>query len=371
MTARSDKLTDLVELLTELVSFRSDVFEGQERPLADRLAELLRERRADEVVVVETPRAGAHKPSSFVYARFGAPRLLLNAHLDTVPPNADWATDPFTPTIVDDKLHALGASDTKGAAAAILSALAEVRPRDTGILFSGDEEYSSVAMRAFLSSPHAQGIERAIVCEPTNLAVGARHRGFIAFEVAVTSPGGHSSRADEMPSPIGMLARAAVALDEWGARHRDKGPKGFLGMCMNLAKLDGGVAFNVIPAQAKLVVSLRPPPGADIKAILAELEALIHDVVPEGKITFARVNPPFATRDIAAFQALLGARAAEPIDLAFWTEAALLSERGIDAVVLGTGDIREAHAPNEWVSIDELGAAEALFRAVFERSHTR
>lgn len=360
--------TDPVSLLRELVAFRTDVFEGHERPLADRLAELLRERHADDVVVVEDPRPNGNKPAAYVYARFGAPRLIVNAHLDTVPPNADWVSDPFVPKIDGGRLYALGASDTKGAAAAILAALDESTPKDTGILFSGDEEFSSVAMRSFLASSHRRGVERAIVCEPTNLAVGVRHRGFVAFDVTVTSPGGHSSRADGMESPIGTLARIAVAFDDWGRRHRFVGPPGFLGMCMNLAKLEGGVAFNVIPAHVKLVVSLRPPPGADTRTLCAELEAVAKGLADHAVVSFDRVNPPFATRDPASFETLIGDSARSPVDLAFWTEAALLAASGIDAVVMGPGDIAQAHGPNEWVNIDELHRARDVFRAVFDET---
>src|SRR5262249_44201211 len=160
----------------------------------------------------------------YVYARFGRPKLLVNAHIDTVPPNADWTSDPFVPRIHDGRLYALGAADTKGAIAAILCALASGKPKDTGILFSGDEEFSGVVLRAFVKTAHRDGLERAIVCEPTNLQVGVRHRGFVAFEVEVTGPGGHSSRADTTPAPLVMLSKVAVALDAWARRHATSGP---------------------------------------------------------------------------------------------------------------------------------------------------
>lgn len=363
----SPSRTDPVSILEELVAFRSDVVEGDERPLADHLAMLLRERGPDEVVVVDVPRADGHKPSSYVYARFGRPRLLVNAHLDTVPPNADWSSDPFAPRIEGGRLHALGAADTKGAAAAILAALDEVTPKDVGILFSGDEEFSSASMRAFVTSTHREGLERAIVCEPTNLRVGTRHRGFLAFDVTVTGPGGHSSHADTLASPIAMLSRLGVALDDWAKVNRTLGPPGFPGMCVNLAKLEGGVAFNVIPAQARLVASLRPPPDADTAAAWAAVEAMTCTSVPEATLRRIRDNAPFATRDWPAFEAILGDAAGTPIDLGFWTEAALLASHGVDAVVLGPGDIAQAHGPDEWVTLDELVAARDLFRSVFER----
>jgi acetylornithine deacetylase len=358
---------DPTAILSQLVTFRTDVHEGHERPLADHLAALLRLRGPDEVTVIDVPRADGHKVASSVYARFGRPRLLVNAHLDTVPPNAAWSSDPFVARIDGGRLHALGAADTKGAAAAILAALEEVTPKDTAILFSGDEEFSGVAIRAFVASAHRAGLERAIVCEPTNLGIGTRHRGFMVFDVTVTGPGGHSSHADALPSPIAMLSRLAVAVDDWAQRHKSIGPPGFPGMCVNLAQLDGGVAFNVIPAQARLTVSLRPPPGADTPAIIAELETLTRAVLPEGTFRVVRNNAPFATRELASFERLLGDAARAPIDLGFWTEAAVLSEAGIDAVVMGTGDITQAHGPDEWVTLDELHRAHHLFRSIFER----
>lgn len=355
--------TDPTSLLRELVSYRTDTG-GHERPLADRLGELLRDRGASDVIVADVPRPG-HRDSSYVYARFGEPRLLVNAHLDTVPPNADWSADPFVARIVDEKLYALGAADTKGATAAILAALEAATPKDTGILFSGDEETTSVVMRTFLEGEHRKGLERAIVCEPTSLRAGVRHRGIGSFETDVAGPGGHSSFADRLPSPIAMLSRLGVALDEWGRARRDVGPKGFEGMCLNLAKLDGGVAFNVVPAHAKLVVSLRPPPGADTVAIRAELEALVRTHAPGATTEFTRDNAPFATRDFGSFGALVGD--APAIDLGFWTEAALLGAAGIDAVVFGPGDIAQAHAPDEWVALEQLHRARDVFATMFAR----
>jgi acetylornithine deacetylase len=362
----NDPASDPVSLLEELVAFRSDLVGGDERPLADHLARLLRARGPDQVDVVDVPRAEGQKPASYVYARFGRPRLLVNAHLDTVPPNAGWSSDPFVPRRDGGRLFALGAADTKGAIAAILGALEDATPTDTGILFSGDEEFSSVAMRAFVASPHREGLERAIVCEPTNLRAGTRHRGLLSFDVTVSGPGGHSSHADTVASPIAMLSRLGVALDDWARARRSLGPPGFPGMCVNLAKLDGGVAFNVIPAQGRLVVSLRPPPGATPATLWAELEALTREVVPEATFQRLRDNPPFATRDLASFERLLGPAASAPIDLGFWTEAAVLAAHGVDAVVIGPGDIAQAHGPDEWVPIDELHRARAMFRAVFE-----
>ena len=222
-------------------------------------------------------------------------------------------------------------------------------------------------MRAFVAGPlKTAGLERAIVCEPTNLQVGVRHRGFVAFEVGLSGPGGHSSQADTLPAPLALLSRVAVALDDWGRTKRGEGPPGFPGMCLNIAKLDGGIASNVVPAQAKLLVSVRPPPGADTDAIRQAIERIVRGIASDATVTFVRLNAPFATNDLPAFEPLLGRAARAPIDLGFWTEAALLAANGVDAVVFGPGAITQAHAPDEWVTLDELHQARDIFQTAFE-----
>lgn len=357
----------LVERLAELVSFDTQNPDGEERPLISRLADELRALGGHGVEEVEV---GDH---AYVYARFGGdrPALLLNAHVDTVPANSGYTAPPHLLVQREQRLYGLGAADTKGAIAAILDALAAGRPRrPVGVLFSGDEERGQTCISAFLESEAARGIERAIVCEPTRCRVGVRHRGIGAVTVALEGPGGHSSRVDEIANPIALLARAAVALDEMGAAARGHGPRGFEGICLNVAALDGGLAFNVVPTRATLSFSLRPAPGANIHDLLGEAERRVRAAVAPHQPTWtvATANSPFETRDLAAFRPLLGDAASRPIDLGFWTEAARLSEKGIDAVVFGPGGIEQAHAADEYVELSELESARDLFTALLRQA---
>jgi acetylornithine deacetylase len=364
-------MSRVASLLGELIAYDTRNPEGDELPLAQRLGDELGRRSPDSVEVVEVPREGGGRPRAYVMARWGTPKTLVNVHLDTVPANAGWKTDPHKAVIGDGKVVGLGAADTKGAIAAILCALDQARPKDTMIVFSGDEEHSGTVMRAFVASPHIRGIERAVVCEPTRLRAGTQHRGILAIDVARRGAGGHSSAADRMPAPIADLSRVAVAIDDWARAQRDVGPPGFAGMCVNVARLHGGVAFNVVPDSATLSISLRPPPGADFVALQEELGELIARALPAEAVGHSDTrsviaNPPFATRDLDAYRPLLGdAIVGAPIDMAFWTEAAVLSAAGIDAVVIGPGDIAHAHAPDEWVAIDELEAARDIFVRMF------
>lgn len=359
--------TPVDERLAELVAFDTRNPDGDERLLAEKLARDL------AAVGGRTVEVLSHAGHYSTFARFGRgePTLILNAHVDTVPANAGWTREPFRLVRDGDRLHGLGAADTKGAIAAILTALAEKHaahevPEGVVVLFSGDEELGGVSIREFLASERTRGLRRAIVCEPTGCRIGTRHRGVYAARVTATAPGGHSSLAHEVPNPLAKLARSAVALDELGARHRDLGPAGLKGLCMNVAALDGGMAFNIIPASATLTFSVRPAPGVALAPILHEVRTAVeHATAPLPTIwQQLAANPAFETKDIADFAELFGERAPQPLDLPFGTEAGQFVEKGIDAVVFGPGHIEQAHKADEYVALDELHEAVRVFRQV-------
>lgn len=354
-------------LLTELIGYRTSNPGGDELALCERLARELRAHGPDDVVVGEVPRPG-RETGGYVFARYGTPRTVINVHLDTVPPNTGWSRDPFTAAIVDGRLYGLGSSDTKGAIAATLVALSSVRPRDVGILFSGDEENGAQCVPAFLASEHRAGMERVIVCEPTRRQAGVRHRGFRGYRAQVPGQGGHSSRADHMPKPVVSMARLAVGLDELGKEYLDQGPPDMRGLCMNVAAIEGGVALNVIPDSASMVWSVRPPPGFDVDELDRRITRMADDI--GGGLTIASTigAEPFACRDVDGFRGLIGAHVDDFVPLDFWTEAALWSAAGVDAVVVGPGDIGQAHAPDEFVTLDDLSWAIDLFTHVFRDS---
>jgi acetylornithine deacetylase len=345
-----------IELLQSLVGYNTCNPGGDEIALTRFLAQQLAHHKPDLLDVVMLPN------NAYVLALFGEPKLLINVHLDTVPINNGWVSSPHAAVVSDNKLYGLGAADTKGAIAALLAACLEIAPRHVAILFSGDEENQGRCMRHFIQHRIQSGslkIERAIVCEPTFCKVGTRHRGILALRAVAEGQGGHSSYADTLPAPLVDLAKLAVALHAWGEQQRDKGPEHFRGSCMNVARFEGGVAFNVVPQKAALEFSLRPPPGSDNNAILEELKTL---VAPHIRLETVLNFPSFATRDLPAYSPYLDI--AQTCNLGFWTEAALLAAEGIDAVVLGPGNIAQAHAPNEYVELSQLMQAQQIFMRV-------
>ena len=99
------------------------------------------------------------------YARRGAPQVLFNVHLDTVPAGSQWKSDPLQLRIVEDRAIGLGACDIKGAAACLL-ALAKESDVDLGLLFTTDEEGSnSCCVQRFIDSA-TEHPRLVVVAEP-------------------------------------------------------------------------------------------------------------------------------------------------------------------------------------------------------------
>jgi acetylornithine deacetylase len=359
-----DLLCDLIAIPTQQAGASGTG--GDERALCEFLAPKLRSMGADEVSITDAPRKSGG-PGAYIFARWGTPRTVLNAHIDTVPANTGWRSDPWTPIRTADTVTGLGSCDTKGAIAAGICAIAAMPStarRDMGLLFSGDEEHGTASVDAFLQSPARSDVSRVIVCEPTGRKAGIAHRGVLAYRAKFQGEGGHSSKADHLSKPVAAMARLATLLDDYAVAQAHVGPAGMTGLCVNIAQLIGGVAFNVIPTDATLMFSLRPAPGFDIAQWRSRLAQMAASVDPRIVIEQAVDHAPFASLQPAAMSSWAAPHVLAVTSLDFWTEAALYASAGIDAVVIGPGDIAQAHTANEWVAIADLHWAVATFTAM-------
>ena len=360
------KLSSAVEWLEKLVAMDTRNGTGDEVACARFLADILSRRNPDQLVCETVKRSRGKPDSGYVMAAWGKPEIVFNVHLDTVPSGQGWQTDPLTLTKQGDHYVGLGASDIKGAIACILTAMESVDPNNIAVLFSGDEEHGSEVMPEVIRRGHYSNAPMAIVCEPTGCKVGRRHRGIIAFATRFTGPGGHSSRADFTEAPLLKASRLAAAIGNYGDQHKSFGDEPYQGLCTNIGEIGCDGSYNVIPTTADLKFSMRPPPGDDIHQREQDVLAVAADVVPGQKLDQLVSLLPFATRDLEAFKPVFG-KHFDPIDLQFWTEAALLADAGVNCVVFGPGDIDTAHRPDEFVSGDHLLTAISVFEQAMKQ----
>src|SRR5574337_841573 len=126
-----------------------------------------------------------------LFAVRGAPKLLFNVHLDTVPDSPQWSANPIELRVTDDRAIGLGACDIKGAAAALL-AVANASGGDMALLFTTDEEANDArCIAGFLREPHA--CEAVIVAEPTKGEAVLAPRGIQSVLMRFAGHGGHAS----------------------------------------------------------------------------------------------------------------------------------------------------------------------------------
>ncbi len=294
-----------------------------------------------------------------VFARRGEPRVLFNCHLDTVPAAEGWTRDPFELKVSDGRATGLGACDIKGAGACILAA-AEATDAPVAILFSSDEEAGAGdCVRTFLErTPWKPDL--AIVAEPTGCEAVLAHRGLASCEAWFKGEAGHTSvQGASSKSAIHRALRWGSAALELASDESRWGPDDALRF--NVGVVEGGFKSNMVAENARLRFGMRPAPGLDLGETLEAFKSLIDPASGEWQEFFA--GPPLAHNPEAQRQiGALGIPIAEPVP--FWTEAALFGAAGVPACVLGPGSIAQAHAPDEFVELNQLEQAAAIYASV-------
>jgi acetylornithine deacetylase len=294
--------------------------------------------------------------SMSVHATRGTTKTLLTAHVDTVPVAPAWTRDPFALGVQGDRAFGLGACDVKGGAAGMIAAALST-DAPCALLFTTDEEAGkATCMRRFVEGKPA--LDLAFVAEPTRARAVLAHRGVATGVIRFEGRAGHSSQKGGASAvhALGRWMNAALAQAE---SLEAEGRDGLSGVRFNVGRVEGGEKPNVVAARAEARFGVRPPPHLDPKQTLAGLAALGG----AGAFEHAFAGPPLAAspRASAACERL-HVPVGEPVD--FWTEASLLAAAGIPSVVLGPGDIAQAHGPDEWVLLAELEAAAKLYLEV-------
>ena len=306
-----------------------------------------------------------------LFARRGAPKLLWNFHLDTVPAAKGWDGSPFELQVREGRAFGLGACDIKGAVAAMLSAV-QSTTADVALLFSTDEEAGKGRCIAEFVS-RGLPFDGVVVAEPTRGEAVLAHRGIGTASGRFLGRAGHASRADASgDSATHEAVRwAGAALDlaesfssENASANASPGDR-LVGLRFNLGRIEGGEKPNVVAAEARVRFGVRPPPGHDPRATVERVEALApHAARVEWEPGF--FGPPLPAGEGETL-ALAGRNLAARLDLPvgppvdFWTEAALFSARGYAAIVFGPGDIAQAHSKNEWVELQQLASVAHVY----------
>ena len=366
--ARGDALA-LTRALVAVDSRNPALVEGApgEGPVARVLADVLRAWG----MRVEIYDALSGRPNVVARAgRAGGRALMFNGHLDVVG-TAGMTHAPFEPELRGARLYGRGATDMKGGIAAMCAAaaLADDGSLDAEVIVAAviDEEEASAGTRVLLE----RGVraEMAVVTEPTELAIMPAHRGFVWIEIDVEGRAAHGSRHDLGVDAIRHAALVLSELDMNEERVLTTRMHPLLGRAsFHASHMHGGIGMSTYPDHCTLSIERRTIPGETTADALREVETAIERVRtrrPTVRAT-ARVllaqGPSDVAVDAPSVRALSDALRAEGEavrveGMSAWTDAALLNDAGIPAICFGPGDIKLAHAAEEWVDVGEIERA--------------
>jgi len=333
--------------------------------------------------------------------------VLLNTHIDTVPPHLPYerrAEPPGLDGTVDgsgdegsgDVVCGRGACDAKGPLAALLDAFLTVTP-ETGavtLAISVDEETTQTGGAHLAETIDADAY---IVGEPTGLDVCTAARG--QFEGTVTIHGESAHAADPGSGQNAIRAAAPIlqameSYDERGAQSASDAASGdgdepradgpaehdVLGRpILTASMIEGGEATNQVPAECTITFDRRSVPPETSAEFCEQFEAHLSEWLPESmglSVDLIRPDTPFpeafaTDTDAEIVRTLREASggAVRPFDAA--TEASYFAKHA-PTVVFGPGDLSDdigavAHSKREYVRLSEVRAAARAVRETVER----
>jgi acetylornithine deacetylase len=311
--------------------------------------------------------------------------LVLSGHMDVVPAESvGWESDPFTLTRRDGCYVARGAADMKGFLALAINRLASADiPRlrhQLVLLFTHDEETGTLGARRLVDEQGAlPPLPRAtIIGEPTSLRVLRMHKGHLRLRLSFTGVPAHSGLPHLGVNAIEAAGRAIVALTEFReALERERPPNAehfpeVPYVTLNVARVAGGGATNVVPADCVLDLGIRLLPGMSADEMTVRVRAVVQEAVSRVPFELAVLGetPPMITLEDAPIVRLLATELGQTENgsAPFGTDGGWLSRLGLDCVIWGPGSIEVAHKPNESLPVAEFVRAGELLTRVVHRA---
>jgi acetylornithine deacetylase len=348
-------MADALDLLKTLVGFPS--LSGEEAEIAD-------------FVEAHARRAGVdvlrHEDNVAFGIGNGEDTLLLNSHLDVVPPSADHPFDPFDPVEQDGVLYGRGSVDAKASGAAMTTALlslaADGWAPPTGrvlVALTTNEEAGGKENGLQDLRPHLPSLDAAVVGEPTSLRPCVAQKGLLILKIHAHGTAAHAGRSHR---GVNAITKGMQALRQVQALSLDRTDP-FLGApSVTVTLVEGGSANNVVPEHCEFTVDVRTTPAYTHDEIVQLVREEVDADVEVYSDRLVPCSTPEDARITTAAQAALSDT--EPFGSPTSSDWVFLHD--VPTVKLGPGPSQRSHTADERVDIDEVRRAVRTYRDLIQ-----
>ncbi len=310
----------------------------------------------------------------------GSGGLVLAGHSDTVPFDVNrWQSDPFSLKESNGRYYGLGTADMKSFLAMAIEAASTYTASQLKhpliILATADEETSMSGARA-LCADDLSAARYAVIGEPTGLKPVYQHKGIIMEAITLRGQSGHSSNPDLGNSALeGMHAVMAALINLRAELEQQYKNEAFSVPVptLNLGHIHGGDNPNRICGECELHIDCRPVPGMNIDDLRASIRSRTSEVAQslglkvKFRQLFAGVEAFRTELDSPIIETCRNLTGADPISVNFGTEGPFYNQMGIETVVIGPGNINQAHQPDEYIDISSVQPTVDLLRHLINK----
>ena len=362
---------ELLDILKDLIRVPGHVnYEGQEKEISLHTAGVLeKEKIYTELQEVEP---GRKNVIGRIYGKNKGKSLALNGHLDTVPPNGSMKS--YEPNMCGSRIYGLGSSDMKGAVAAMLYSLILIRRTeielDGDLYFTGviGEESGGTGTRFLINSGFKPDF--VVVGEPTSLNIANSHKGCFLVDVTIEGKASHASMPQKGANAIAAMGNFICKINnEYIPELNKRIQEGAGSPTISFGIISGGEKVNIVADHCLLNIDRRWITSESNEQIIPELEKYLKDVCSENKdlkYSIVAALPPegyFGPFFIPESHELVklckeaviaSGRKPGVSSISGWTDGATILHAGIPTVILGPGNMEQAHTADEWINISEI-----------------
>jgi len=297
----------------------------------------------------------------------GKKSLILNAHMDTVPPEG-YTTDPYSGIVKGGKIYGLGASDCKTGLASILE-IAKTIPQPSGKLILTFNVAEEGALRGEKYQKGCMYIAKrykadaCIVLEPTmygdTVKISAGCRGRTVVELNVEGKSTHSSRPETGLNPIDEALKVMNSLKSQTLNSQQYFST-VLHETLSVVSINAGAgANNIIPSSCKMVIDYRTLPN--IKDAQKTVRRLIDATKVKTKFNSLFSSPGYVLPEDSEVLKTLSSHVERSfnrqpeVSVALGrADASYFYENGTPAIIYGPGENMQCHKPNEYANVSSL-----------------